>query len=86
MIKDKIDNYDCKDLENMLKNMRLYPKMHASCKEAYLIRVSTILEIIDNYYLKPNHFYDKFLTKNGSMYTDLLSPIDQQWCSQLPPA
>jgi len=81
VIKDSLDEWDCKDLKDMLLNMKLRPSMYASCKEAYLMRVSTILEVLGDISFSSNDFYSKFLSKDGSLFLDLLDPVDQEWCN-----
>jgi len=67
---------------NLLNQTIKCPKMYATDKEAFLMRVSTILEIVDENFSVEN-FYKTHLKTFGSNYIGLNEEIDDIWAKEV---
>lgn len=63
---------------NLLYELKQTPKMFSYSKEAFIMRVSTILEM----YLEdfdPQEFYIKHLDKTGSAFINIHDDVSEEW-------
>ena len=66
----------------LLQNTKNHPKMYGSNKEALIMRVSTILEMIEENFNIQN-FYNKHLKVLGNSYVDLNEEVNDLWVEQM---
>ena len=58
------------------------PRMYASTKEAFLCHVCGIVCVVDEQF-DVSVFYEKHLTRYGSMFTDLTDQVDDNWAREV---
>lgn len=62
----------------LLLQLKQTPQMFASCKEALIMRVSTILEMtLEDF--NTAEFYKKHLDTIGSIYINIHDEINEKW-------
>jgi hypothetical protein len=62
----------------IIEDTRARPSTFASCREAYISRVTSILEMaLDGF--QPYNFYVLHVPKRGVAYLTLKDPVDQAW-------
>lgn len=67
---------------NLLSDTLQHPKMYASNKEALIMRVATILEMVCEDFDVQN-FYNLHLKKIESNYFDLNEDFDEKWSNKV---
>lgn len=67
---------------DLLSATKKYPTMYATSKEAYIMRISTILEMADENFCA-SKFYEDHLKIYGSIYTDLHDNLDEGWALKI---
>lgn len=76
--KDKIKLIALTRAKELLTNFRKAPKTFSTCREAVLMRVTTILEMANITFDIPN-FLKSHLEVKGNMYLNLLESFEDEW-------
>ena len=62
----------------LLLQLKQTPKMFATCKEALIMRVSTILEMsLEDF--NASDFYEKHLDSIGNTYINIHDEVSEKW-------
>jgi hypothetical protein len=62
----------------LLLSLHKAPRMYASTREALLMRVSTILEMVDDNY-DARDLYEKHGSPTGNVYGDMDKQYEDEW-------
>jgi hypothetical protein len=66
----------------LIETTRSRCKMYASCRETYIMRISTALEMaMGDFDLQA--FYHVYVPTRGSVYLTLKDPVDQAWADMV---
>jgi hypothetical protein len=68
--------------KSLLLSLKNYPQQYALIKESFIIRVSTILEMILDDFVA-NEFYIRHLKTVGCTYVDLNKSFDDEWACKV---
>lgn len=68
--------------KQLIEDTRARPSMYASCREAYISRITSILEMaLDGF--QPYTFYVLHVPKRGAAYLTLKDSVDQKWADRV---